>query len=778
MAERSRWQWLWTLLEKLTGWSPLRSRPGGPDSPGRHSADARATRSSAEAMTLDVDGDWPRDGPEVESLLRVAYSLLKQGDPVQLVVASEPDPVTKSRDYLLPLHIELSERVNGIGVWAKLEKVGLAVPRMYFSAAESGNVRSARYVTATLPIPRKRETGTAGSSIDLEALRNSILMILNEPVIRRVELAMPLSACRGGSLGDIGLPANRTIGGRKVDGNGVIVGIVDDGCALASRNFTTGAPSKSRILYLWDQSPVVKDAAKGWTRPNDINYGYELANLAAPYGNGTWIDDALAAHTQGGVIDEDRVHAAVDYVQRGTGAHGTHVMDIAAGNGTAMFGAEGVAPAADIIFVQLPVDAVEAGGLALSKCLQDGTEYIFERARQLDKPAVVNISYGGYRGPHDGTSQFELGFDDQLAEPNRAIVLAAGNGFGANCHAEGAIAAAPIPVQSAPPQAQGAALALPAEVLAWWVPPDDASLNLLDLWYNATAELWLYLTPPGSATELGPVVPGAPPYKLQIGSTVVGWVDHFAKDKENGDRHITVQLRPTIPGTSGSGGGSLDAAPFGVWKVRLENRAASPARFHAWIERDEPRQGSSLLRRQSRFDPLRADPKYTVTGIATGRKTIAVGAFNSATNEVPDYSACGPTRASASGPPRYKPEVCAPAATDVPGLGVLSASSSRALDTRMNGTSASAPHVSGLAALALQLHRDLHANDPMPQPLPIGALRWHIVRGAMRNARKLKPSAHQLKDPAQPHKQSDAATWRHLKGFGAIDAFETLRRMK
>ena len=50
---------------------------------------------------------------------------------------------------------------------------------------------------------------------------------------------------------------------------------------------------------------------------------------------------------------------------------------------------------------------------------------------------VVNISFGGYRGPHDGTSDWESGIDQLLTIDNRAVVVSAGNGFEAECHACG-----------------------------------------------------------------------------------------------------------------------------------------------------------------------------------------------------------------------------------------------------------------------------------------------------------------------------------------------------
>lgn len=72
---------------------------------------------------------------------------------------------------------------------------------------------------------------------------------------------------------------------------------------------------------------------------------------------------------------------------------------------------------------------------------------------------------------------------------------------------------------------------------------------------------------------------------------------------------------------------------------------------------------------------------------ADGEKTVAVGAINSASQSYEDFSSQGPTDDS-----RNKPEICAPSGVSLDSFHHSS----------FSGTSASAPHVAGAAALLLE----------------------------------------------------------------------------
>src|SRR5262249_13377487 len=129
-------------------------------------------------------------------------------------------------------------------------------------------------------------------------------------LIKRMSLGGMISPCfEGAAFKDIDMPPNRKLNGIDIDGKGVVIGIIDDGCAFAHPDFLVPSTKQSRIVYLWDQTPEAKDASKGWTATG-FGYGAEIQNTGAS----KKIDDAIALKPlPNGSVDEDAVYEYLGY---------------------------------------------------------------------------------------------------------------------------------------------------------------------------------------------------------------------------------------------------------------------------------------------------------------------------------------------------------------------------------------------------------------------------------------------------------------------------------
>ncbi|MDQ4080694.1 MAG: S8 family serine peptidase, partial [Gemmatimonadota bacterium] len=244
-------------------------------------------------------------------------------------------------------------------------------------------VRAGEWFTATVPF---------------DALRQ----VARLPGVRGVELARMVQTYTS-TMSEIGASGLRRRGDRDefsgATGQGTIFGIVDSGIDYHHRDFIDDLTGRSRILYLWDQAPTlgVSEAPPGMIMGFNFDYGRECRQSQ---------------------LGEDGTCPSRD-----TNGHGTHVAGIAVGDGSGAKRGEprydyvGVAPEADLIVVRMR---------GTSSSVADGVAYIFARAQQLRRPAVVNLSLGTHLGPHDGTEALSL-FLDELSGPGRIIVAAAGN---------------------------------------------------------------------------------------------------------------------------------------------------------------------------------------------------------------------------------------------------------------------------------------------------------------------------------------------------------------
>lgn len=196
---------------------------------------------------------------------------------------------------------------------------------------------------------------------------------------------------------------------RGLTGKGVIVGIIDSGIDWKHEDFIR-ADGTSRVLFLWDltDDSFQRSGGKIGAQPPLWMQGNYVGTLYSK----EQIDSALRG--QGVVNSRD-----------GQG-HGTAVAGVAASNGRGSPRGQvykGVAPESDLIIVK----ASDCGGFKANPEL--ASEWIFRKASELGRPAVVNMSFGSMFSTRDGSSASEEFLDSLLGpeNPGRAVTVAAGN---------------------------------------------------------------------------------------------------------------------------------------------------------------------------------------------------------------------------------------------------------------------------------------------------------------------------------------------------------------
>jgi minor extracellular serine protease Vpr len=174
---------------------------------------------------------------------------------------------------------------------------------------------------------------------------------------------------------------------RAYTGKGVIVAIIDWGFDYTHPNFYDTAFNGLRLSRAWDQNKLSGPSPQGYS------FGTEYLGQS----------QLLAA-------EQDTLYVF------GPGSHGTHVAGIAGGTGAGTIHG-GAAFESELIFISLRRDAPS---------LIDAFSYITNYAASVNKPYVVNMSFGSHLGPHDGTSLKNYGIDI-LHGPGKVFVGSAGN---------------------------------------------------------------------------------------------------------------------------------------------------------------------------------------------------------------------------------------------------------------------------------------------------------------------------------------------------------------
>lgn len=459
--------------------------------------------------------------------------------------------------------------------------------------------------------------------------------VRQQPFVRSLKATRFLQPTLKDTIEEIGaredlLPS----GNQTAGGTGTVVGIIDYGMDFAHHNFRNPGGG-TRLLSIWHQdgssSPMSPFGYGREYTQEQINHALEQGDPYGTLGYGPTPDIRLSG---------------------AKGTHGTHVADIAAGNGRGSH-MPGVAPGAEIVFVDVRPDDIPWRGRGVvgssfgdSVRLVEAIQYTFDRAG--NRPCVINVSLGTNGGPHDGSTLVEEAIDVLVrGAPNRAVVMSAANSFDDGIHAAGTVN-------------ENAHLDL-----VWEISSSDTSHNEIEVWYSGQDRFAVELIAPGG-NSLGTISPDS----NGVSANRDIFVSNRLADPNNNDNMIGVFLESGLPA--------------GKWIVRLHGLKVHDGSFHAWIERDD--------RFPSNFGPPH-DNTHTIGSIACGYETIVVGSYDAHKTSFPlsYFSSAGPTRDN-----RKKPEISAPghqvfAARSRTGSGVV----------RKSGTSMAAPAVTGVVALMM-----------------------------------------------------------------------------
>lgn len=430
-----------------------------------------------------------------------------------------------------------------------------------------------------------------------------------------------------------------------LNGRGVLLAVLDSGITWDLEVFRK-ADGSTRIRYLWDQTVVGKP-------PEGFSQGTE------------YTAEEINAALQMSALDRYRL-----LTSRDLSGHGTAVAGIAAGKSAGSL-YTGAAPEAELIVVKLGLPGNSGGaeeGFPRTTEILRGVTYALRKAQQLNRPLVINLSFGNSYGSHDGSSLLERFLDNASEIGKTVICVGSGNEGAARGHFAGNIT-----------RDSRVELA---------VGNYEKSLNI-QLWKNYSDVFRIRLqSPGGEETELTTNIQGGK-YTLRLEQTRIlvylGEPLPYAVAQE-----IYLEMIPVT-------GGYIDA---GIWTIRLEPVMTVTGQYYLYLPAGNGRGDSTGF--------YRSTPQMTLTVPSTAAKVITVGAYDPVYDTYADFSGRGyadSTRTigvAAAG--LTKPDLVAP------GVNILAPDVYGSF-LPVTGTSFATPIVSGAAALLMEWGI-VRGNDP------------------------------------------------------------------
>ena len=260
----------------------------------------------------------------------------------------------------------------------------------------------------------------------------------------------------------------------------MLIGIIDVGGFDFAHPDFLDEQGQTRFVAIWDQGGDFRAPPNGFSRGSEFRRTHLNAAIQAAGTDG--LPPAVWIERQS---------------QMQPGSHGTHVASIAAGN-------SGVCPKAKIAAVLLDVPAAEddlerrRSTFSDSSSIIHAVEYLLGIAREEGLPISINVSLGTNGGSHDGAGGVSRWLDASLAQPGRAICVAAGNAGQERARTEGDMGWIMGRIHTS-----GRVPARGLEVeIEWTVVGDgieDWSENELEIWYSAQDRFIVSLKPPGAS---------------------------------------------------------------------------------------------------------------------------------------------------------------------------------------------------------------------------------------------------------------------------------------
>lgn len=448
-------------------------------------------------------------------------------------------------------------------------------------------------------------------------------------------------------------------------GEGVIVAVLDSGIDYFLPEFI-GADGRTRLLGIWDQS-AMPNPQNGFIPPAGFKEGVLYTR--------EMINEALSL----GRTDGQSKVPVLDL-----SGHGTGVAGVAAGTQL------GVAPKADILVIKL--GNPRAGSFPRTTQLMRGISYATKIGVELNRPLVINISFGNTYGDHKGNSLLERFIDNASEIGKTAVIIGSGNEGASRGHISGTV------------------LSLP-----------QAELAVAGYETNLSVQLWKYyqdiynvtiVSPSGERTALEiSSLKKAQTLRRTLEQTELlcyaGEPVPYSVNQE-----IYIDMLPA---------GNRSYINEGIWRFEFAPVSVITGEYRLYLPSYAVRNAGTGF-----FLPT---PEMTLTIPSASRRAVCVGAYDAAFQSYADFSGRGYVyrydagRADTSGYPsaiaEVKPDISAPGvdiAVPMPNGGY----------ERVSGTSFAAPIVTGSAALMMEWGI-VRGNDPF---LFGQKLKAYLIKGA------------------------------------------------